>query len=376
MSEEFKPVKRNILLNPGPATTTDTVKYAQVVPDICPREKEFGDLVESILIDLVKVIHGEDAYKCVLFGGSGTASVDAAINSAVPPDGGILVIANGAYGTRMIEIAAGYGIHCVRYEIPYGDYPDLNSVEELIKNNLPKLTHIGIIHHETTTGMLNPIENTLALARKYNLEIIVDAMSSYAGIPIDVRKHDYDYVISSSNKNIQGMAGISFVLCKQSALEKMKSYPKRSYYLNLYQQYYFFDKKKQMQFTPPVQVLYALRRAITEYYAEGEHARFRRYTDNWDCLSRGLNDIGFRLLLPPEQQSKMLTSIIEPVDPHYQFDGMHDYLYARGFTIYPGKGAKQDTFRIANIGQIYPSDIEQFIIALKQYIQDRGIRQF
>lgn len=376
MPEKFKPVKRNILLNPGPATTTDTVKYAQVVPDICPREKEFGELVESILVDLVKVIHGEETYKCVLFGGSGTASVDAVINSAVPPNGGILVIANGAYGTRMIEIAAGYGIHCVRYEIPYGDYPDLNAVEELIKNNLPKLTHIGIIHHETTTGMLNPIEKTLALARKYNLEIIVDAMSSFAGIPIDVRKHDYDYVISSSNKNIQGMAGVSFVLCKQSALEKMKSYPKRSYYLNLYQQFYFFDKKKQMQFTPPVQVLYALRQAITEYFTEGEEARYKRYTDNWNCLIRGLDEIGFRLLLPAEQQSKMLTAIIEPKDAHYHFDDMHDYLYERDFTIYPGKGAKQDTFRIANIGQIYKSDMEQFIVVLKQYILERGIKQF
>jgi aspartate aminotransferase-like enzyme len=201
-------------------------------------------------------------------------------------------------------------------------------------------------------------------------------MSSFAGVPIDLRKTDYDYIISSSNKNIQGMAGISFVICKTNVLEKSKAVKKRSYYLNLYQQYYFFDKKKQMQFTPPVQVLYALSQAIQEYFTEGEPARYRRYCDSWECLIAGLHEIGFRLLLPMEQQSKLLTAIIEPGDPKYQFDDMHDYLYARDFTIYPGKGAKQDTFRIANIGAIDKNDIEKFIVILKQFIKERGIKQF
>ncbi len=172
------------------------------------------------------------------------------------------------------------------------------------------------------------------------------------------------------------MAGISFVICKTSVLEKSKTVKKRSYYLNLYQQYYFFDKKKQMQFTPPVQVLYALSQAIKEYFAEGEQARYHRYCDSWESLIAGVNDIGFRLLLPMEQQSKLLTAIIEPGDPNYHFDDMHDYLYAKDFTIYPGKGAKKDTFRIANIGAIDNNDIDKFLVVLKQYIKERGITKF
>ncbi|NOQ22966.1 MAG: 2-aminoethylphosphonate--pyruvate transaminase [Candidatus Aegiribacteria sp.] len=371
----MKKIKRNILLNPGPATTTDTVKYAQVVPDICPREKEFGDIVRELTRDLVKIVHGEDNYDCILFGGSGTSGVEAVISSVVPADKKILVVSNGAYGTRMAAIAASYGIGTINYRIPYGDYPDIAAVEELISQNRNSISHMGIVHHETTTGMLNPVEDFLALARRYGIELIVDTISSYAGIPIDLRINDYDYIVSTANKNIQGMAGVSFVICKNSLLNG-RAPAGRSYYLNLYQQYAFLKNSGQMQFTPPVQVIYALYQAVKEYFLEGAENRFKRYRENWQILINGLLEMGFKLLLPLEHQSGLLTAILDPQDKNYHFNEMHDYLYHRGYTIYPGKGAKESTFRIANIGEIYSTDIKDFLNNLKSYLNQYDIRYF
>ncbi len=346
-----------------------------VVPDICPREREFGEMVEAIGADLIRVVHGGKDYAIALFGGSGTAAVDACINSTVPQDRQILVVNNGAYGSRMAEIARAYGIDVLEYALPYGDYPDLQQLESMMRQN-GKISHVGIVHHETTTGMLNPIQPALELCRRYGKEIIVDTISSYAGIPIDLRQTDYDYIISTSNKNIQGMAGVCFVIFRLQALEKMPLVKKRSYYLNLYQQYDFFKRTRQMPFTPPVQIFYALRKAIDEYFAEGEQERFQRYQKSWQTLVAGLKKIGFRLLLPDEQQSQLLTAILEPSDPQYSFEAMHDYLYERDYTIYPGKGAKENTFRIANIGQIDYRDIESFLGQLQNYVREQGIRQF
>jgi 2-aminoethylphosphonate-pyruvate transaminase len=369
----LKAVRRNILLNPGPATTTDTVKNALVVPDICPREQEFGRMVEGIGADLVRIVHGEDDYQIALFGGSGTAVVDACINSVIPEGRQFLVVNNGAYGTRMVEIARAYGIDVLEYAPGCGGYPDMDRLASLLRQH-EKVSHVGIVHHETTTGMLNPIERATELCHQAGKEIIVDAVSSYAGIPIDLRRTGHDYIISTSNKNIQGMAGIGFVIFRTGALEKMRTVKKRSYYLNLFQQHDFFRRTRQMQFTPPVQILYALRQAIDEYFAEGEQQRYQRYDRSWQTLVTGLRKIGFRLLLPDEQQSHLLTAIIEPTDPPYRFDAMHDYLYQRGYTIYPGKGAKQNTFRVANIGQIDYRDIEAFLGELERYVDEQGIR--
>jgi 2-aminoethylphosphonate aminotransferase len=373
----MKSIKRNILLNPGPATTTDTVKYAMVVPDICPREKEFGLLVEEITEMLVQVVNGGDRYRAVIFAGSGTAAVDAVINSVIPQHKSLLVVSNGAYGARMVEIAQNYAIPVVKYDIEYGDYPLIDEVETLLKKHKGTISHLGIVHHETTTGMLNPIEDMLKLCRRYGIQIIVDTISSYAGIPIDLMNTDYDYIVSTSNKNIQGMAGLSFVIGKKELIESQpEQTPTRSYYLNLYQQHRFFSQHRQMQFTPPVQIFYALKQALKEYFSEGGKNRYLRYCTNWQTLVDGLMDLGFKLLLPLDQQSKLLTAVLEPSDRHYNFKQMHDFLLARDFTIYPGKGAKKSTFRVANIGQIFKDDIIAFLRALDQYIITHRIKEF
>jgi 2-aminoethylphosphonate-pyruvate transaminase len=258
-------IKRNILLNPGPATTTDTVKMAQVVPDICPREQEFVDVIDEVRQGLLDVVGADDYYTCVLFAGSGTAVMDAVINSVVPPNKKIMVINNGAYGERMVKIARAYGIGCVNLKAPWTQSPDLKHVEKAIKGD-PEISHVAMVHHETTTGLLNPLKEVGWIANSLGRIFIADTISSFAGIPINIKNDHIDYLMSTSNKCIQGMAGVSFVICKKSEIEKTANYLPRSFYLSLYQQYKYFEEHGEMQFTPPVQVIYALRQAIKEYF--------------------------------------------------------------------------------------------------------------
>lgn len=362
----MKHVARKILLNPGPATTTDSVKQALVVEDICPREKDFGRVLDSIKDDLVKVVHGENDYSAALFTASGTGGLEAAITSAVPGNKKLLVVDNGAYGARMANIATTFGIDVVLYKLAYGDYPDITHLEDLLRTN-KEVSHLAVVHHETTTGMLNPVDEICILARKYGVDVIVDCMSSYGGIPIDIKKWDAGYLISSSNKCIQGMPGMVFVIFKKALLPHLKE-QKRSFYFNLYNQFVGFEKTGQMQFTPPVQVAYALRQAIDEYFAEGEMTRWNRYQENWNTLYGGLKKLNFEFLLPDEHQSKILLAVKEPTDPRYDFDAMHDYLYQRGFTIYPGKGAREATFRLSILGDLFKEDIENFLKELSTYL--------
>ncbi|MBY0416405.1 MAG: aminotransferase class V-fold PLP-dependent enzyme, partial [Bdellovibrionales bacterium] len=216
----MKTVKRNILLNPGPATTTDTVKNAMVVPDICPRELEFGELTLSVRDDLIKAAHGEKNHTCVLLTSSGTGGVEACLTSVIPMDKKVLIVNNGAYGVRMQEICDAYGIGHLDYNIPAGKPVDLVVLEKMLQDRQAELSHVAFIHHETTVGILNPLKEICDLSHKYKLENIVDAMSSFAGMDIDVERDRVDYLVSSSNKCIQGMAGISFVIARMESLKK------------------------------------------------------------------------------------------------------------------------------------------------------------
>lgn len=364
-------LKRNILLNPGPATTSDTVKQAMVVPDICPREHEFGELMDSIRNDLVKIVHGGDDYVAVLFTSSGTGAVEAAVTSVIPVGKKFLVIDNGAYGTRMAKIARTYKIDVVDYKIPYGDYIVLDDIKNILASN-PDISHVGMIHHETTTGMLNPIKEVSEIAHQFGAEMIVDTISSYAGMPINVKDFNLEYITSTSNKCIQGMPGVAFVIAKKDSLKKLEP-NRRSFYLDLLSQHTYFEQTKQTQFTPPVQVFYALRKAIDEYFAETEEGRDKRYRENWKLLYDGVVSIGFKPLLPLNQESRILTAFCEPADDNYSFDMMHDYLYKQGFTIYPGKGAKKDTFRLSILGDLYKEDIINFLKTLEEFVKVNNI---
>ncbi len=365
-------LKRTILLNPGPVTTTLTVKMAQVVPDICPREKEFGKLLVSISNDITRIANGSQDYITVLFGGSGTAGLDATISSVVPLKKRILVINNGAYGERMAEIARAYNIDISELRFNFNGIPDLKKIEDALKKD-DAIECVAVVHHETTTGLLNPVEKIGKLAKKYNKVFIVDAISSFGGIPFSIKELGADFVISVPNKCLQGMAGICFVICKKNELEKIKDYPRKSFYLNLYDQYAFFKDKGEMRFTPPVQTAYALKRSIDEFLEEGAANRNKRYTENWKMLKKGVEGLGFKMLLKPEEESHLLMTILYPDHPNFDFFKMHDRLYEKGFTIYPGKIGAMDTFRLSIIGDLNQDDIKSFLEALKMVVDDMGI---
>jgi len=358
-------IKRNILLNPGPATTTDTVKLAQVVPDICPREKEFGDVMEYISNELTSFVADNENYTTILFGGSGTAVVEAVISSVIDKNKNFLIVNNGAYGKRMTQIASRYKIDFVEFKSSPIEPIDINELEKTIKEN--NIDYLAVVHNETTTGLLNNLDEIGELSKKYNFELIVDAMSSFAAIPIDMKKQNISYLVASSNKNIQGMAGVGFVIANKEKLESLKDVEPRSFYLSLYEQYQNFIKTHQMRFTPPVQTLYALKQAIIETKKEGIENRYKRYSKSWETLINGLKKLGLKYLVEDRYHSKIITSIFIP--DGVDFDKMHDYFYDKGFTIYPGKVKEFNTFRIANIGEIDYSDMEEFLKLLEEYLK-------
>lgn len=365
--------KRNVLLNPGPATTTETVKKAMVVPDICPREKEFGDVMKRVGEKLVDVVGGAGDYVAVPFCGSGTLGLEACISSMVPDGRKLLVVDNGAYGTRIVKIARIHKIEVLVHQKQWGESPDLEAIEALLQANAGQVSHLAVVHHETTTGMLNPVQDCIRLAHRHGVQVMVDAMSSYAGIPIDARTMDFDYLVSSSNKCIQGMPGITFVICRKAAMESSADMAPRTLYMDLHQQYRYFVENHQSAFTPPVQVFYALDRALDEYFEETGPGRAARYAESFRVLMEGVRSLGFRPLLRDDQQSGILLAIEEPSNPAYSFDDLHDHMRALGFTIYPGKGAFLPTFRLSVLGAITYRDIQEFLDELKRYLEDRNL---
>ncbi|MDP5275454.1 2-aminoethylphosphonate aminotransferase [Chengkuizengella axinellae] len=369
----MKILKRNILLNPGPATTTNSVKWSQVVPDICPREAEFGDLMAKIARELTEFVGNHDEYTTVLFSGSGTAAVEAILSSVISDEDYLLIINNGAYGKRMCDIANIYGVDIKEFQsVPYESI-DLNRLEHAIQTSDRRISHLALVHHETTTGLLNDVGAIGRICSKHNIELFVDGMSSYAAIPIQMKEMNISYLAASSNKNLQGTAGISFVVSNVNKLKQLKSMRKRNYYLNLYEQYKYFSETKQMRFTPPVQTMYALEQAINELKEEGITARYDRYTKSWGCLIRGIKQMGLSYLVDDDNHSKIITAIIEPDNPHYKFDHMHDYFYKNNIMIYPGKLNHYNTFRIANMGDICYKDIDRFLELLQCYLDDLSI---
>jgi len=369
-NESLRQIRREVLLNPGPATTSDSVKYAQVCADICPREKEFGNVMKWICKELTAVAADPSEYETVFFGGSGTAADEAMISSCVPEAGHILIVDNGSYGERLAKIASVYKINHTVFKSSTYEKIDISALENEFKSG--KYTHLGIVYHETTTGLLNPLDIICPLAKKYNIVTIVDAVSIYAGMPMDLNKLSIDFMASTSNKNIQGMAGVGFVICKKSELEKTKTIPMRNYYLNLYDQYAHFTKTGQTRFTPPVQTLYALRQAILETKQETVEKRWERYTECWRILVDAVKKFNLKMLVKEEDQSHLITAIFDPDTPKYTFEALHDLARKHEFTIYPGKLGNINTFRIANIGDIKPHEMKRFTEVLKNYLDSIG----
>jgi len=364
-------VKREVLLNPGPATTTDSVKYAQVCPDICPREKEFGETMKWICSELSLMAGKPGTVETVLFGGSGTAADEVMISSCVPDSGKLLIIDNGAYGDRFAKIAAVYKLNFEVLKSSGYKQLDISAVKAKLHDG--KFTHLAMVYHETTTGLLNPAPEICRFCHEHGIVTIIDAVSAFAAIPIDMDRDCFDFMASTSNKNIQGMAGVGFVFCRKDALAKTANYPMRNYYLNLWDQHTWFQKTGQTRFTPPVQSLYALKQAIIETKQEGIENRYKRYADCWNILVQAVKNCGLDMLVPQEIQSKLITAIIEPETSKYSFDTLHDLARENGFTIYPGKLSGANTFRIANIGDIQPEEMKTFCELMEKYMRSIGV---
>lgn len=367
-------IKRNILLNPGPATTTDTVKMAQVVPDICPREKEFADKMKSLRADLLRIAHApKEKYTSVLFCGSGTINIDICLNSLLPADKRVLVVNNGAYSTRAVEVCQYYGLPHIDLRSSVFDQPDLDAVKKALDEN-EDIALVYTTHHETGTGILNPIREIGAMAHEHGAIFVVDTTSSLGMIPFDIEQDNVDFCMASAQKGLMAMSGLSFIIGNEEIIRKSKDYPKRSYYCNLYLQYEYFEKTGEMHFTPPVQTIYATLQALKEYFEVGEEAKFARHRRVIEAIHEGLADMGLREVIRRDIQSGLVASVLYPDDANWSFEKVHDYCYERGFTIYPGKISTTNTFRLCALGTIDAPDIEDFFKVLRAAFEAYGIQ--
>lgn len=367
-------IKRNILLNPGPATTTDTVKMAQVVPDICPREHDFAGLMKGLRENCVRMAHGDlQKDTAVLFCGSGTINIDICLNSLLPEGKKALIVNNGAYSSRAVEVCQYYGLPHIDLRSSVFEQPSLNEVERTLDAN-PYIALVYTTHHETGTGILNPIREIGAMAHAHGAIFVVDTTSSLGMVPFDLHQDNVDFCMASAQKGLMAMSGLSFIVGSREIIERSKDYPKRSYYCNLFLQYDFFEKSGEMHFTPPVQTVYAAIQAFKEYWAEGEEAKFARHHRTFEAIHRGLEELGLRDVIRRDIQSGLVVSVKYPDDPNWDFGRVHDYCYEHGFTIYPGKISTTNTFRLCSLGTIDVKDIEDFFVVLKEALVKNNIQ--
>ena len=363
-------IKRNILLNPGPATTTDTVKLAQVVPDICPREKEFAGMMKDLRADLLRVAHAPaEKYTSVLFCGSGTINIDICLNSLLPEGKRVLVVNNGAYSSRAVEICQYYGLPHIDLRSSVFEQPDLDTVKKTLDDN-SDIAVVYTTHHETGTGVLNPIREIGALAHAHGAIFVVDTTSSLGMIPFDMEQDNVDFCMASAQKGLMAMTGLSLIIGNEEEIRRRKDYPKRSYYCNLYLQYEYFEKTGEMHFTPPVQTIYSAIQALKEYFAEGEEAKWARHLRVNRAIKEGIKQLGLKEAIRDDIQSGLVVSVLYPDMPNWNFEKVHDYCYEHGFTFYPGKISTTNTFRLCSLGAIDEDDIHAFIPVLKAAIDN------
>ncbi|MDR2753636.1 MAG: 2-aminoethylphosphonate--pyruvate transaminase [Oscillospiraceae bacterium] len=361
---EFIPDNPYILLTPGPLSTSKGVRNA-LLRDWCTWDADYNEeIVQNIRRRLVAIATDRtDEYTVVLMQGSGSFSVEATLGSAVPRDGKILLITNGAYGKRMVQIAKVLQINYIEYALPEIEAPDPERVATLLAEN-PDITHVALVHCETTTGMLNPLEEIAYVVKSRGKVLIVDAMSSFGGIPIDVNGLGIDFLISSSNKCIQGGPGFGFVVSRREELQKCEGNA-RSLCLDLYDQWKEMDASGKWRYTSPTHIVRAFYQALDEMETEGGvAARYERYRKNQRLLVEGMAALGFQALLPEELQSPIITSFLYP-EANFDFNAFYRQAKAQGFVLYPGKISQANTFRIGNIGEVYPENIRQLVAVVK-----------
>ncbi len=364
---------KKLLFTPGPLSTSSTVKAA-MLEDMGSRDTAFINCVKEIrtgLLDLAKVSK-EGGYECVIVQGSGTFGIESVICSIVGKNDVLLVMANGAYGERIVKMANIHQLNHYVLRFPEDEIVTAHATATFLKDHA-EITHVACIHSETTTGLFNPIEEIGAVCKQHKSVFIVDAMSSFGGVEMNMEKSNIDFLISSSNKCIEGVPGFAFALCKRTELQKSKGQA-RSLSLDLYDQWAGLEASGQFRFTPPTLSLMAFRQAMIELKEEGGvQARAKRYKENKSLLDAGMANLGFKQYLRPEIQGHIITSFLYPKDPHFNFERFYKKLSDRGFVIYPGKLSKADAFRIGNIGQIYPDDVRALIKEIGEVLVEEAV---
>jgi 2-aminoethylphosphonate-pyruvate transaminase len=356
-----------VLLNPGPANTSPRVRQALVGPDLCHRESEFFEVMRECRERVTRAAGAASAFDTVLFTGSGTAAVEAVLASAMPPEGVLLVVDNGVYGDRMLRIARAHHIpaETLRYGVTTPVAPA--DVAAALAAH-PAISHVALVHHETTTGLLNPVEAVADVAAAAGRRVIVDAMSSLFGERLDVAREGIDFVTASANKCLQGIPGVSFVLGRRTALQALAGQPPRSVYLDLHD-HWTTQARDSTPFTPAVQVLHAMREALVELEEEGVAARIARYGENCRVLRRGMAALGFEILVPEGARSHMLTTF--RLLPGLGYDALHDAMKRRGYVIYAGQGdIRTYAFRVSNMGTLTPKDMDGVVTAFAECLAE------
>ena len=361
-----------ILLTPGPLTTTLATKSA-MLRDWGSWDASFNAVTAEVRRKLLDVVRGHATHVCVPMQGSGTFSVEAAINTLVPRDGHVLVLINGAYGKRMAKLTQMMGRRASTFETADDVPTTAEDVDRLLTRD-PSITHVGLIHCETSTGVRNPMEAIAAVVARHGKRLILDAMSSFGALPIDVSATPIDAIVAASGKCIEGPPGMGFVIARRSALEACEG-RSTSLALDLYDQWVYMEKTTQWRYTPPTHVVVAFGAALDQFVVEGgQPARLARYAANGAALLDGMKALGLRSFLDASIQAPIIYTFHAPADPAYEFKRFYAEVRDRGFVLYPGKLTQLETFRVGCIGAIGPSEMRQAVLAIGDALKAMGIR--
>jgi 2-aminoethylphosphonate-pyruvate transaminase len=365
-----------LLLTPGPLSTTRAVRDA-MMQEYSTWDVDYNSLVQSIRSRLVRLaacdVTNLEAYTATLTPGSGTFAVESVVGSVIPPDGKLLVLNNGAYGARITTISSMLGIETVELAQAEIEVTDLGQMEQMLADD-SAITHVAMVHCETTTGMINPVEAVGEIVRRHARVFILDAMSSFGGIPMSMESTGAHYLISSANKCIQGVPGFGFVVANRATLESTVGWA-RSHSLDLFDQWREMETKGgKWRFTSPTHVVNAFDRALEELSTEGGvEARHERYVSNQKTMVDGMRALGFRTLIGEEVQSPIITSFYFPEDERFGFQKFYDGLKQRGFVIYPGKVSHAQCFRIGSIGDVHPADMTELVGHVSEVLGEMGV---
>ncbi len=360
-----------ILLTPGPLTTTLTTKAA-MLRDWGSWDASFNAVTARVRERLTAIVNGRETHVCVPMQGSGTFSVEGAVNTLVPRDGHVLVLINGAYGKRLARLTEMMGRRLSVFETA-DDVPTTAADVARALDADASITHVGLIHCETSTGILNALPEIADVVAKRGRSLIVDAMSSFGAIPIDAKKIPFDALIAASGKCIEGPPGMGFVFVRRTVLEQCAG-RSTSLALDLYDQWTYMERTTQWRYTPPTHVVAAVDAALEQYIAAGgQPARYRRYAANCETLISGMTEMGFKVFLDARIQAPIIVTFHAPADPKYAFKPFYDEVRNRGFILYPGKLTELETFRVGCIGAIGPEEMRQAVNAVRDSLRALGI---